>query len=721
MKRFFLLFIVLIMAVNSVIAPYNTLEIGSSAAAASEPAKAMQIATTTKEEYSWEEQVRKCYDYKIKEYGMDASEAKEKCIEMYGPEATGAGIVKPVEVKVGEATETYIKPVEYYDENKLREKYTKGWIDDDELKETYEQEIILDRPKQSFGYALPSFEGREEDFLKGWILQRVGESIGEPEALLKEYCDDPDELLDVLYEKMDSLFGGEEGICRVLEDKAKECESNIEEQCNYGMKYSCPPSEQEIIELCVDNLRERLEYKVRNVDEECRKEWSYFSDSFTSECREEEQRARICDYEEFMQQCKGRQQVDQAEPVEKVDQVKQQEPVDMVTGHVIYDEHYNVVEIKPEATATGEADSTKVEPADCDEQWQVQKKGCEKAEALCDEDSFIEMCIRERKEEVERVRAKEEEYCKEKAKTEFEYAKRHCEGLEEQEDNCVTKQKEICAELSSTVDKCKQFVSSDEFKDELKEKIYRACKVSKYDVDYEGLEETEAEEEQLKEVILALSEDITTEEIVELATYVQELQESTVVMGIKLYKGLIEPNRLNDLRELPYVVDAKYNTVRTILTKEGETKKRIEQRYVKKEEIEEVLKNLMVVKKSSDVPDEFDPVIEANAEELLTVSEELEEVEEKEEEKSFGYKFKMFLGLAKKAEEQEIAQIRASKQKMEEAISELETLVEEIPDLTSKAVLQAQIEKLELQKQDIEELAQRKEKKAKGWFNYLFN
>ena len=77
---------------------------------------------------------------------------------------------------------------------------------------------------------------------------------------------------------------------------------------------------------------------------------------------------------------------------------------------------------------------------------------------------------------------------------------------------------------------------------------------------------------------------------------------------------------------------------------------------------------------------------------------------------------KLFFGLAKQAELEEIKQLQESKSKLNNSITTLAKLVDEVPSDVAKSILKEQVESLKKQQADIEVLIAAKEKKAKGFF-----
>ena len=117
---------------------------------------------------------------------------------------------------------------------------------------------------------------------------------------------------------------------------------------------------------------------------------------------------------------------------------------------------------------------------------------------------------------------------------------------------------------------------------------------------------------------------------------------------------------------------------------------------------------------NGDVSTEYKYIIEDKASDILNASESLKEVKDSEESKGIGYKIKLFLGFAKKTEQDEITRLGLSKARLETSIKTLSKLADEIPDDIAKSILKAQVEELEKQKEDIDSLIAQKEKNSKG-------
>ena len=188
------------------------------------------------------------------------------------------------------------------------------------------------------------------------------------------------------------------------------------------------------------------------------------------------------------------------------------------------------------------------------------------------------------------------------------------------------------------------------------------------------------------------------------------LKEDLKLQDTTIYRGMIQPNSFGDVKLLPFVVNAKISARAS-----SERAKEVKAKIVASTKVEEVAGKLASLR-DSDVPAEYLYLIEDKASEVLDASDKLEEVEKKQEEKGFGYKIKLFLGLAKAAEQEEIKQLDESKAKLKGSIEALTKLVDEVPSDVAKAILKEQVENLNKQQAEIEILIETKEKKAKGLF-----
>ena len=202
----------------------------------------------------------------------------------------------------------------------------------------------------------------------------------------------------------------------------------------------------------------------------------------------------------------------------------------------------------------------------------------------------------------------------------------------------------------------------------------------------------------------------TEDDIEQLKLFVDGLEEQLQLEETTIYKGTINPTNFGDVKLLPFVVNAKIST-RT----SSERSKEVKTGIVASQKAEDSA-GALVSLRDSDVPDEYLYIIEDKANDVLDAADNLQEVEEKDEQKGVGYKIKRFLGLAKNAEKEEIKQLEESKSKLDASVSRLNGRVDEVPSDVAKAILKEQVESLKQQQSDIDALIQSKEKKSKGLF-----
>ena len=196
-----------------------------------------------------------------------------------------------------------------------------------------------------------------------------------------------------------------------------------------------------------------------------------------------------------------------------------------------------------------------------------------------------------------------------------------------------------------------------------------------------------------------------------LGLFVSGLHKELALEETTVYKGVIDPNRFGDIKLLPFVVNAKIDAP-VGAPQQGDAKGT----PMPRQKAEEVAGKLVSLRDSG-LPEEYLYLVEDKAGDVLNVSENLKDLEKKDEEKGFGYKLKLFFGLAKKAEQEEIKRLEESKSKLASSIESLSTLSDEVPGDVAKALLKEQVESLRQQQAEINALIEAKEKKAKGLFS----
>ncbi len=257
--------------------------------------------------------------------------------------------------------------------------------------------------------------------------------------------------------------------------------------------------------------------------------------------------------------------------------------------------------------------------------------------------------------------------------------------------------------MKGLADKCKETLTEEKLRNFIVEEVKKRCKFTNLIENEDDVRKSEK-----AEVVLAVLNTATQSDFDKLKLFVDNLKEDLKLQDTTVYKGTIDPSRFGDIKQLPFVVNAKLSSVES-----SERAKEVKEKIVAGQKSEDIATKLASLR-DSDVPKEYLYIIEDKASDVLNVSGKLSEIEKKEEQKGLGYKIRLFLGLAKKAEQEEINQLQESKEKLSNSIDALTKLVDEVPSDVAKSILKEQIENLKKQQEDIDALIKAKEKKAKG-------
>ena len=305
----------------------------------------------------------------------------------------------------------------------------------------------------------------------------------------------------------------------------------------------------------------------------------------------------------------------------------------------------------------------------------------------------------------EDISSKARHNCEMQAAVEFKHAEQRCLSIDKERQHCSEKSAKRCTQMTGLSQRCKEFMTEDNIRKFIIEEAQKKCRFSgilKDDKEIIKLEKVE--------VILAVSNTATKEDLEKLALFVENLHEELKLQDTTVYKGTISPKSFGDIKLLPFVTNAKISTAVS-----SERSKEVKTKIVAGLKAEEVAGKLASLR-DSDVPSQYLYIIEDKASDVLNVSNKLEEIGKKDEQKGIGYKIKLFLGLAKAAEQQEVKQLQESEIKIKASIEALTKLIDEVPSDVAKAVLKEQVENLKNQQDDIEALIETKEKKSKGLF-----
>lgn len=126
-----------------------------------------------------------------------------------------------------------------------------------------------------------------------------------------------------------------------------------------------------------------------------------------------------------------------------------------------------------------------------------------------------------------------------------------------------------------------------------------------------------------------------------------------------------------------------------------------------------------LLKARESAPEEFKPILDKETDNFLKVSDELEAIEKKEDEKGVGYQLKKLLGLAAEQERKDAEAIKHSSEKLDATIKNLEKIAEQLSDPTAKASIEEEVKSLKERKTALEEVAEKKHATAKGILSYF--
>ena len=341
----------------------------------------------------------------------------------------------------------------------------------------------------------------------------------------------------------------------------------------------------------------------------------------------------------------------------------------------------------------------------CENSWAHQQRVCFDTPQICDKDAFIKKCAEMERSNNEDSLSKVSYRCESQTIAEIKHAEQRCARIEKDRQRCVEDSAKRCEHMEGLAQECKELLTEENLRKFIVEETKKRCRFTDMLQDEEDVRKAEK-----SEVILAVLNTATEDDIKKLELFVENLKEELKLQDTTVYKGIIHPKSFGDIKLMPFVVNAKLSAVAS-----SERAKEVKAKIVARGKVEEAVGKLVSLR-DSDVPSQYLYIIEDKASEVLNVSEQLGEIEKKEEQKGIGYKIKLFLGLAKAAEQQEIGQLQGSKIKLSSSIETLANLIDEVPSDVAKAVLKEQVENLKKQQAEIEVLIETKEKKARGLF-----
>ena len=339
----------------------------------------------------------------------------------------------------------------------------------------------------------------------------------------------------------------------------------------------------------------------------------------------------------------------------------------------------------------------------CEKSWTGQQSICSKTPATCKREDYIEKCKEQEQKNAADYSAKIEQHCESDTISEIKYAEQRCSKIDEKKQKCLEQSAKRCEQMKGLAQECKDTLTEEKLRNFIVEEVKKRCKFTDIIEN-----EDEVRKSEKAEVILAVLNTATQSDFDKLKLFVDNLEEDLKLQDTTVYKGTIEPSRFGDIKLLPFVVNAKLSSIES-----SARAKEVKTKIVAGQKAEDAAGKLVSLR-DSDVPKEYLYIIEDKASDILNVSDKLGEIDKKEAQKGVGYKIRLFLGLAKKAEQEEISQLQESRKKLTNSIDALTKLTDEIPSDVAKSILKEQGGNLKKQQEDIEVLIQTKEKKAKG-------
>lgn len=339
----------------------------------------------------------------------------------------------------------------------------------------------------------------------------------------------------------------------------------------------------------------------------------------------------------------------------------------------------------------------------CEFKWSQQEKICKTMQSNCDSANFAERCKEQSKKSLEELKPKIEENCKSQTQSFILAAEDKCSRIGNEKSRCLEETSRKCAQMKGLSEKCMSTLTEDNLRKFIIEEAKKRCKFSDKLEDRDEIKKSDK-----AEIVLAVLNTATQSDFDKLKLFVNDLKEDLKLQDTTVYRGTINPNSFADVKLLPFVVNAKISTAVS-----SEKSKEVKEKIVAGQKAEDAASKLVSLR-DSDVPSQYLYIIEDKASDVLNVSDKLKDVEKKDNEKGFGYKMKLFFGLAKKAEQEEIKQLQDTKEKLNNSIDALAKLSDEVPSDVAKSILKEQVESLKKQQEEIDALIQAKEKKSRG-------
>lgn len=612
-----------------------------------------------------------------------------------------------------------------------------GNFDDNEFDDGRRDSNFDDKGDQEDEYT-------KENFVFERVFELMDEEIDEREIM--QMCSNPEDIADFILDKVHNKISDVSETCEFIEKDAVSCEEEIERRCSFGgenleeardeqekleiRSYSCPVNKEAIVDLCVYHSKQSFESQSEFIEEDCEYQWEDYGQENQRYCEQDKENSQ-CNEDEFIEDClvrSGAYDCPQIYPP----------PTHECNGYwdQEYDDRGCIVEYYCVEDEEEYEDKFDDDTSACPEIWQpvcgengvtysnkcfAEQEGVIFHSGECfncdlsqeDVDRKWNECLEDQgiPEEIVEGRCIVDVVCnpeeqpptettgqvgdtdaagnlitgnvvsatgdnnfnddsKSQCKKEWENQKFHCEDLQKDcskgkfINNCISEQKKWTDREIGRIDRRCEIDSKQQIRD-----MERECSRFEQDKDRcyeEGKQKCESFSENTQSCKSKLTEESFRQYILDEAKLRCKFGDDFVKEGV--YSGNVPRQVIEKILDL----------------------------------------------KESGVSGKFTGILDEEVGDLEDVSEDLEELGKLEEEKGLGYKLKLFLGFAKKIEEDEIQRLESSKSRLETSIETLSKLASNTEDEVMAEILKAQVQELERQKEDINSLIAQKNKKSKG-------